>query len=204
MAIRVKVCGITRLEDALAAIAAGAQALGFIFHPASPRYIAPEQAQALIAQLPPLVVTVGVFVNLSPAEINRIAAQCRLDRVQLHGQEPYSLMAQLTRPAYRALRPQPPQEAQDLLTQPDTVLLLDAFHPELHGGTGLTANWVEAARLAQAKRLILAGGLTPDNVRQAVLQVKPWAVDVNSGVESAPGIKDHAKLTALFQALEGL
>lgn len=200
----VKVCGITRLADARVALDCGAAALGFVFYPPSPRKIAPEAAAELIAQLPPFVTTVGVFVNETADEMNRIARLCRLDRLQLHGEEPHALLAALERPAYRAFRPRSDAEAAALDGEPDGTLLLDTFQEGLYGGTGRSFDWAWAARMARRRRVILAGGLTADNVGAAVAAVRPYGLDVSSSMEAAPGIKDPARITAFFQALAEL
>jgi phosphoribosylanthranilate isomerase len=206
--IPVKICGITRLEDALAAVGCGAQALGFIFWPESPRYVAPEAAARIVAGLPPFVVTVGVFVAAPLEEINAVAERCRLDRIQLHGGEPFELLARLARPGYRVFRPRDAAELAAVEAAPDRTVHLDTYHPELYGGTGHAADWAGARRLAEAlgragRRVILSGGLTPENIAQAVQAVRPHALDVSSGVEAAPGSKDPAKIAALFRALSG-
>lgn len=203
MTFRVKVCGNTRLEDALTAVECGADALGFIFYPASPRAADPDVVARIVPRLPAFVVTVGVFVNESVDAIHRIMAQCRLDRVQLHGQEPYETIARLERPAYRARKPRSRTELDALLAEPDETLLLDTYDASLQGGTGRTFDW-EWARLAgQRKRVILAGGLTAENVARAIDQARPYAVDVSSSLESSPGIKDPRKIEAFFLALRG-
>ncbi|MDH4120676.1 MAG: phosphoribosylanthranilate isomerase [Deltaproteobacteria bacterium] len=204
--IRLKICGITRLEDALTA-AAGAHALGFIFHPASPRAVTPAQAKEIIARLPPLVVTVGVFVEQTVEEINRITEQAGVDRIQLHGNpahntHSFNSLARLNRPAYRVFSLKNAQDVERVAGEPDDTLLLDTYHPTLPGGTGQTSDWSLAAQLARRKNVILAGGLTPDNIAGAVAQVRPYGVDVNSGVESSPGVKDGKKIKRLFQVLK--
>lgn len=200
MSLPVKVCGITRLEDARAALNCGAQALGFVFYGPSPRVVAPEKAAAIIRQLPPFVITVGVFVGASAAEINRIGRTCRFDRVQLHGGEPAEMMDELERPAYRAFRLKEQGDLALVEAAPDRTVLLDTFDPGLFGGTGRAFNWEWARALGGARQVILAGGLTPDNVERALQTARPAAVDVSSGVEAEPGIKDHAKMAAFFQA----
>ncbi len=217
---RVKICGLTRLEDALAAVEAGADYLGFIFYPPSPRAIAPEAAAALAIRLraaaaerfarPDRPRLVGVFVNASPAAIRATLAQCGLDLAQLSGDEPPEVVTDPASPlfgrAYKALRPRSAEEAaagSARYLAPDTLpgprLLLDTPHGRLYGGTGETGDWALAAALAAATpRLMLAGGLTPDNVAAAVARVRPFAVDVAGGVESAPGIKDPDRVRAFI------
>ncbi len=201
--IPVKICGITRLEDARLAVQHGARALGFIFWPSSPRCVAPEVAARIVAELPPFVVTVGVFVQQPLDEMNAIARRCRLDRIQLHGGEPVATVAALERPAWRVFRLNSEADAAAVLAAPDRLVHLDTFHERLVGGTGRAFNWDWARRVAAAKPVILSGGITPENAAEAVRTVQPAALDVSSGVEAAPGIKDPIKLAALFRALAG-
>jgi phosphoribosylanthranilate isomerase len=203
MSLPVKVCGITRLEDAVTAIACGAQAVGFIFHEPSPRYIAPESVQAIIAELPPFVVTVGVFVRQSAEAINRIADLVRLDRVQLHGGEPAEMLQQVARPAYRAFRLHEEADLAAVEAAPEETVMLDTFDPDQFGGTGRAFNWEWARRIGERKRVILAGGLSPENAARALQAARPAALDVSSGVEAAPGSKDAAKIAAFFEAVKG-
>ena len=200
----VKVCGITRLEDAEAAINAGASALGFIFWPGSPRFIDPHHARTIVAALPPMVTTVGVFVNQPPDYVNGVASLVRLGAVQLHGDETLNDLKDIPRPILKAVPVQPDVEL-DVAQWPARVtLLLDVKDPERRGGTGLTIDWTAAAAIAAKRRSILAGGLTPDNVVEAVRRVRPFGIDVSSGVEQKPGIKDHGRIRALFEALHGV
>ncbi len=203
MSLPVKVCGITRLEDAQAAIACGAQALGFIFHRPSPRYIAPERVREIVAELPPFVVTTGVFVQQSAEEMDRIAALCALDRIQLHGGEPAEMVRAVSRPAYRAFRLKEEGDLAAVEAAPEDTVLLDTFDPEQFGGTGRAFNWEWARRIGETRRVILAGGLTPDNVARALAAAQPAALDVVTGVEAAPGIKDAGKIARFFEAVAG-
>jgi len=204
--IRVKICGITNLSDALEAIEAGADALGFIFYRSSPRYIAPEVLQQWVVQLPPFVTKVGVFVNEARDNINRICENCQLGVVQLHGQESPRFCQQVSKPVIKAFRL---RKEEDLLAlkayKTDTVsgLLLDSFSEHTPGGTGRVFNWDLAKQAKQYGRIILAGGLTPKNVSEAVAQVKPYGVDVCSGVEIRPGKKDKTKLEQFIRAAKG-
>jgi len=201
---KVKICGLTNLADAQAAADAGADMLGFIFYPPSPRFIEPAHVAAIIASLQQMALpvrTVGLFVNAPLHAIQETLHRCRLDLVQLHGGEPPHLLEALQPQAFKALRPTSLDEAAaeaewyaDLGPPDGPQLLLDAYHPQLHGGTGQVGDWAIAAALAPRYRILLAGGLTPDNVRYAVRQVRPWGVDVSSGVEAAPGQKDHDKM----------
>jgi len=192
----VKVCGITRLEDAAASVDAGAGAIGFVFWPDSPRFVDPYRARAIAATLPPFVTAVVLFVNQALSHVNAVAALVRLGAVQLHGDETPSFAAGVSAPVIRAL----PVGA--AAAWPDgTTLLLDAHDPVKRGGTGRTIDWTAAADLAARRRVLLAGGLTPDNVADAIARVRPFGIDVSSGVERAPGIKDHQRLRALFEAV---
>lgn len=214
--MRVKICGITNREDALAAAAAGADYLGFIFWPPSKRAVGVETARAIVSRLrqqerPPLLV--GVFVDEEAAAVAAVLDDCGLDLAQLSGDEPPALVGDPSSPLYgrsfKALQPASLPEAEaeaEWYAPPERTpehpsLLLDAYHPSLPGGTGRQTDWVMAARLAeQVAGLMLAGGLTPDNVREAVRRVRPFAVDVASGVERAPGRKDHDKVRAFIAA----
>jgi len=192
----VKVCGITQLEDAMAAVDAGANAIGFVFWPDSPRFIDPYRARAIAARLPPFVTAVGLFVNQPLSHVNGVAALVRLGAAQLHGDETPEFASAVTAPVIRAL----PVDAAAAWPAGAT-LLLDAHDPVKRGGTGRTIDWTAAADLAARRRVLLAGGLTPDNVADAISRVRPFGIDVSSGVERAPGVKDHQRLRALFEAV---
>jgi len=198
--IKIKICGITNIEDALAAVEAGADALGFVFYNKSPRNISPDQAALLIRRLPPFVQAVGLFVNEELAAVNGIADRCGLDIVQLHGDESPAYCSGVRRRLIKAFRVKD-ETCLDLINGYDVAAcLLDAWSPTAYGGTGKTFNWeIAAAAAAASKRIILAGGLTPENVAAAVRAVRPYAVDVSSGVESAPGIKDREKIRSLVR-----
>jgi phosphoribosylanthranilate isomerase len=193
----VKICGLTRLQDAQTAIEYGASAIGFIFWPSSPRLIDPYRARTIAKALPPFIATVGVFVNQRREYINGVASLVPLSVVQLHGDESPAFAASLSRPVLKAVtRPERSSE------WPQKVMLLvDAHDPVKRGGTGHTADWRLAAALARERRIVLAGGLTPENVADAVSAVQPWGIDVSSGVEEAPGIKDERRIAALFAAI---
>lgn len=198
----VKICGITRGEDAAVAVASGAAALGFIFWPKSPRYIEPARARAIVRTLPPFVTPVGVFVDEAIDRVNAIADEAGLGVVQLHGDETADSVVGSTRPVVKALGQLDPDAAD---RWPESVLLLvDAEDRERRGGTGRRADWPAAARLARGRRILLAGGLTPANVADAVRTVRPFGIDVSSGVEDAPGIKNADRIAALFDALRGI
>lgn len=203
MSFRVKVCGNTRLEDALTAVECGADALGFIFYRSSPRAADPAEVTRIVRKLPPFVVTVGVFVDETVPAMNEVVARCGLDRIQLHGHEPFAMMARLERPAYRARKLRSREDLDALLAEPDETVLLDTYDAGLHGGTGRPFDWEWARKAGQRKRVILAGGLNADNVARAVEQARPAAVDVSSSLESSPGIKDPRKIEAFFLALRG-
>jgi phosphoribosylanthranilate isomerase len=192
---RVKICGITNPEDALAAVDAGADALGFVFFRESPRHIFPEEAARIIALLPPFVQTIGLFVNEDNAAINEIAKLCRLDLLQLHGDEKPEQCEQLGRRVMKAFRIKSMTCLDPIESYRIAGYLLDAYSPSAYGGTGMAFNWEIAAEAVRRHgRVILAGGLTPENVAEAIRKVRPCAVDVSSGVESAPGKKDLQKV----------
>jgi phosphoribosylanthranilate isomerase len=193
--VHVKICGITSLEDAQAAVDAGVDALGFVFYPPSPRYVTPEQAAQVIQRLPPFVTTVGLFVDVALDTVNDAAARCGLDRIQLHGRETPEFCRQVTRPVIKAFRI---KNAESLVLLPGyrvSAYLLDAYvEGALPGGTGASFAWELAAQARPYGPVILAGGLTPENVEAAIGQTRPYGVDVSTGVERAPGIKDHRKV----------
>lgn len=204
---RVKVCGITNWSDAARAVEAGADALGFNFYPRSPRYIPPEEAARIVERLPRRVTTVGVFVNEQNELIDSIMRAAGLGVVQLHGTEPARQVAVLARhwPVIKAfrLRPDfPVRRVREYSTA--AAFLVDAFVPGCWGGTGRTASWRLARQVGRYGPLILAGGLRAENVEAAVRRVRPFAVDVCSGVESRPGKKDPEKLRAFFAAIRRL
>jgi len=199
----VKICGITSMQDAEAAVEAGAAALGFVFWPKSPRFIDPHRARAIVSSLPAFVVPVGVFVNQPSAHVKGVAALVRLGAVQLHGDEDVLYVAGMDCPVIKAVSiERRGDEADRIDIWPQrTMLLLDVHDPVNRGGTGRTIDWSAAAPVAAKRRTLLAGGLTPDNVAEAVALVQPFGIDVSSGVERSPGVKDHARIRALFEAL---
>ena len=196
--MRIKICGITSERDAHAAVEAGADALGFVFHPPSPRAVTPLQAMALARCLPPFVARVGVFVNLPPAEIRSIRAQAGLTVVQLHGDEPPAAGHALPGPAIKAFRGA--VSCRRVFEYRTAGYLLDGDAGSRYGGAGLPADGATAAALAGDPRFILAGGLTADNVAERIRRFRPAAVDVSSGVESAPGRKCPEKMRAFVAA----
>ena len=189
----IKVCGITRLTDALFAAEQGATAVGFVFWPRSPRSVEPERAAEIIAQLPSNVTPVGVFVNERVDAIRDVIARTGITTVQLHGDEPPAYAAAIGWPVLRSITL---EDAVDVAAAwPDaTTLLLDATDPVRRGGTGQTVDWTRAAGIAAIRRIVLAGGLTPSNVARAIETVRPYGVDVSSGVEESPGVKNFQKV----------
>jgi phosphoribosylanthranilate isomerase len=196
----VKICGITRREDAEAAVAEGASALGFVFWPGSPRFIDPSLAKEIVAALPRSVAAVGVFVNQPASHVNRVAKLAGLSAVQLHGDEDERAAAKMTLPVIKAVSVRD-GAFPDRQWPARVMLLFDADDPIRRGGTGMTANWPAAAAVARRRRVLLAGGLRPDNVGEAIGYVRPFGIDVSSGVEQSPGIKDRRLLAALFEAI---
>ena len=204
--IKIKICGITNLEDALLATELGADALGFIFYPQSPRKVAPETAREIIAQLPPFVASVGVFVDEAAAVVQELAARLGLDWVQLHGQESPEYCRNLGRRVIKGFRIQDAKSLRPLADYREAAqaLLLDSYKQGQVGGTGTAFDWRLAREAKPYGRIILAGGLTPENVAQAIAIALPAAVDAASGTEAAPGRKDPAKLRAFFQAVSSV
>ena len=202
----VKICGIRSLEDARFAAASGADAVGFVFWYMSPRRVDPEQAAAITAELPQSVLRVGVFVDAPRDEIERVSQQVGLDLLQLHGEEPPEALEGLSRPALKAVRVGPRFTAEEALRYSKTAhgIVVDTRLPgetQMPGGTGVPFDWSLVANLAeQVPFLMLAGGLSPTNVAQAVRAVRPDAVDVSSGVERMPGRKDPAQVKAFIEA----
>jgi phosphoribosylanthranilate isomerase len=199
---RAKICGITREADAALAVALGADALGFVFWPRSPRAIAPERARLIGRAVPALVTRVGVFVDQAPDEVRAIADTAGLDAIQLHGDERVHAYLDLGFRVIKSVHLDGPDQVERARQCPPGVtLLVDATDRELRGGTGRTANWDLAAGLAADRDVILAGGLSAANVGEAIGRVRPWGIDVSSGVEESPGVKDEARLRQLFAAL---
>ncbi len=201
--VKLKVCGLTTLEDAQMAIRYGASYLGFNFYRPSPRYILPAAARAIIAQLPAGVVTVGIFVNEPrPEEVLEIMAASGVQMAQLHGDEDSNYCARVgAQRVIKALRVGEDFDPRSVAGLPAAAILLDAYDAKLYGGTGRLANWELAREAARLAKVFLAGGLSPDNIVAAIRAVEPYAVDVNSGVESAPGRKDEDRLRQLQHAL---
>ncbi len=199
----VKYCGMTCPEDARAACALGIQAIGLVFWPASPRAVALDRARGTAADVPPGVDRIGIFVDADPRAIEAAARACGLTHVQFHGQETPAQIRASPLPAIKAIRV---RDAGDLERLSEfapyaAFLLLDALVPGMPGGTGTRFDWELAMRAAREHRVVLAGGLTPENVAEAVRRIRPWGVDVSSGIESAPGRKDPAKMRAFVEAV---
>jgi phosphoribosylanthranilate isomerase len=201
--MRVKICGVRRVEDAQLACELGADAIGLVFWPDSPRFIDPYRARAIVAALPPFVSPVGVFVDQPSDYVSGVAGLVKLGAVQLHGNEAPATYA---RSAHRVIKAVTLQNGVDSMAGvPEHVtVLLDEHDPIQRGGTGRTIDWSLAATAARSRRVILSGGLTPENVAEAVARVRPYAVDVSSGVESKPGVKDPDKLRRFFEAVANL
>jgi phosphoribosylanthranilate isomerase len=200
--LRVKICGIRRVDDALLAAELGAWGIGFIFWPGSPRFIDPYRAKTICRALPPWVVPVGVFVDQPADYVAAVASLVQLGAVQLHGQETLDAIARVPHRVIKSvpITPDFDEKAVDRFP-PHVGVLLDVHDPLRHGGTGRTVDWSRAAAAARRRRVLLAGGLCPENVAAAVAAVRPFGIDVSSGVEAAPGVKDHDRMRALFGAV---
>jgi phosphoribosylanthranilate isomerase len=200
MQVKVKICGITNIDDAMAAVEFGADALGFVFFEGSPRRISHNDAAAIIKKLPSFITPVGVFVDETSEKIEKITAWTGIDVIQLHGNEPPD-MCYFLRRMIKAIRVKSLESLDPLVHYKDRVsaFLLDTFSPDVFGGSGQIFNWDIAAYAKQFGRIILAGGLTPDNVAEATEHVRPYGVDVSSGVESGKGKKDHAKMKLFIE-----
>jgi len=200
----IKICGVTRLSDAVTAAEAGADYIGFNFYSPSPRYVKPEKAREIIMGLPDDVEAVGVFVNENPARIMEICRTAAIGTVQIHGDEPEGFENNLELPVIRALRVSGPSDMEGMERHKPFAFLIDS-KSEVYGGSGKKADWDLAAKAKEkAEKLILAGGLSPDNVEEAIKIVKPWAVDTASGVETSPGQKDHEKIRRFIEAVKNV
>lgn len=197
---RIKVCGITRVEDALAAAHAGADAIGLVFYTPSPRAVTPAQAAAIVAALPPFITSVGLFVDADAAYVREVLAQVPLDLLQFHGDEDADYCDQFERPYLKAVRVRADQNLATVAAAWPKAqgILLDSYKAGVPGGTGEVFDWTLVPR-ERRWNLVLAGGLTADNVAQAIAWVEPWAVDVSGGVELAKGIKDVEKINAFVR-----
>ena len=202
MSTPVKICGITRFEDAALAARLGAAWVGFVFWPRSPRFVDPAAAADILAGLPPHVVGVGVFVDQAIEEVNATAARVGLGAVQLHGDEPAAACARCKWRVIKAVRLSPERTPEAVgAIWPRATVLVDAFDPVRMGGTGRLVDWTLAARIARRRRTILSGGLGAENVGEALRRVAPYGLDVSSGVEARPGIKDPERMRAFFDAV---
>ena len=204
MSTRIKICGITRWEDAQLAVHLGATALGFNFYSRSPRYIDPAATRAIVVELPPFITPVGIFANESDGEfVTRVAKESRVTVLQMHGpQFPPQDGALAQFPWIRAVAVREGFQPETLRELGGDAFLLDAFDAELLGGTGKPFKWALAREASRFGTVILAGGLTPENVGQAIREIRPFAVDVASGVETSPGVKDEKKLRRFFAAVQ--
>jgi len=204
MGTAVKICGITRVDDALEAARLGAHALGFVFYAQSPRHVTLPRAAEIIGVLPPFVSAVGLFVNPEASEVERVLAQVPLNLLQFHGEETPEFCARFGVPYLKAARVRAGLDLLQYARHYRTArgLLLDAFADGAHGGTGTVFDWSLIPR-ELPRPVILSGGLTPANVAEAIRRVRPWAVDVSSGVEASPGIKDPLKIAAFMKEVHG-
>lgn len=204
MACKVKICGITNSDDALAAVRAGADALGFVFYKGSSRYVTAEVVRRIMASLPPFVMPVGVFVNEDIKVVRDLMDSCGLALAQLHGDESAAYCEQLGRPVFKAVRLRDMGSFLSLAEYKGRAgvrgFVIDTYSESAYGGTGQTTDWSLAAEAAKAAPILLAGGLTPENVREAIIKVRPYGVDISSGVEASPGKKDHAKVKVFIEA----
>ncbi|HEX9284804.1 MAG TPA: phosphoribosylanthranilate isomerase [Nitrospirales bacterium] len=196
--VKVKICGNTNLDDTMAAVQAGADAVGFVFYKKSPRAVEPKMAAEIISRLPPFVVPVGVFVNEELGTVRRILKDCNIPLAQLHGDESPQYCAELGRSVIKAIRVRDRGDLERMTSYQVAGFVLDALVEGVPGGTGVTIDWDLAGEAQVVGPIILAGGLTPDNVLEAVRQARPYGVDVSSGVEASPGRKDHAKVQAFI------
>ena len=205
MSVRVKVCGITRSEDAIAAVQCGADAIGFVFWPHSARYIDPESARRIAEVIPPFICTVGVYVDPDAAWVEETARAAKLNLLQFHGDESPEFCNQFSQPYIKAIRVKPDTDLLQYAQRYGAAkgLLLDTYAADMPGGTGHAFDW-QLIPQQLSLPLILSGGLNPDNVARAIKQTQPWAVDVSSGVEAAKGIKDEKKIIAFMQGVKQL
>jgi len=205
MMVKVKICGITNVDDAMAAVDFGADALGFVFYRGSPRYISSDDAAEIARKLPPFITRVGVFVDEKTEEIEKIIASTGIDIIQLHGEETPD-MCRFSRRIIKAIRVKSLESLDSLVNYKGRVsaFVLDTVAPDIVGGTGLIFNWDIAEYAKQFGRIILAGGLNPDNISEAVRRVRPYGVDVSSGIELKKGKKDHNKLKLFIERAKGV
>ncbi|MGB9151216.1 MAG: phosphoribosylanthranilate isomerase [Burkholderiales bacterium] len=199
---RIKICGITRIQDALFAARAGADAIGLVFYPASPRNVGVARAQEILAALPPFITSVGLFVNAGANDVHAILRELRLDLLQFHGDEDAEFCRQFNKPYMKAVRVRPGVDLLQYAAEHRTAkaLLLDTYRDEAYGGTGHTFDWKQIPQNLSMP-VVLSGGLNTANVGHGIQSVRPWAVDVSSGVEADKGIKESARITAFIQAV---
>jgi len=201
---KIKICGITRLEDALAAAEFGAHALGFVFFRKSPRYIEPDKAAEIINKLPPFITPVGLFVNEAKSKVWDILNATGINVVQFHGDEAPDYTDAFQMRVIKAIRVKNEESLGAVKDYGCSSILLDAWSPEAYGGTGKKFDWSILRRIGIDKRIVLAGGLSPENVSYAVNLIRPYGVDVSSGVEVSPGIKDHEKIRRFIEAVHAI
>jgi phosphoribosylanthranilate isomerase len=201
---KVKICGITSVDDAQVAVDAGADLIGLIFYPPSPRYVTPQQAQAIVARVPAHIETVAVFANENMQTVMRIAQESGVQIVQLHGNESPEVCQQSARRVIKTFRFTAQVQPEMMAQYAVEAFLIEGFHADYYGGSGAQADWPRVAQLHPYGRIILAGGLTPANVQEAIRTVQPYAVDVCSGVEAAPGKKDWDKVRTFVQRAKAL
>lgn len=202
MSILVKICGLTNLEDTMDAIELGADFLGFNFYPDSPRYIQPDRAKEIFREIPGGVVKVGIFVNADIQTVIDMAIDLELDYLQFHGDETPDYCNRFGRPWWKAFRPQNEKDLAIISPYKSEWLLIDSFVEKAFGGTGIVSNWDLAQKAKQYGKLILSGGLRSDNIEMALGSVKPYAVDVASGVESSPGVKERSKMEEFIKRVK--
>ncbi|MFQ5597050.1 MAG: phosphoribosylanthranilate isomerase [Nitrospiria bacterium] len=198
--MHVKICGITNLEDALFAVSCGADAVGFVFAPESPRFVSSDAVERIVSALPPFVTTVGVFTSGTIEEIRDMVDRCCIDRIQFHGAFPVETIHAFSHRAIPVIRVKDARSFEGFDPRSVRAFLLDTFDRHLAGGSGHVFNWDLAQNLRERGKMILAGGLRPDNVQEAVRRVRPYGIDVSSGVESRVGKKDTAKVRAFIEA----
>ena len=197
----IKICGITHEEDAFKAAFLGVDAVGFIFAP-SPRRVDPSTVRKIVQDLPSSVLKVGVFVNQDFSEVEKIAEDCHLNVLQFHGEEPPSYCQRFSLPVIKAFRIKGPESLRDLDLYPNDSILLDTYHPTKGGGTGNPFPWEIALKAKEKRDFVLSGGLSPENVGEAIKRVRPFGVDVSSGVESMPGRKDSSKMVEFVKEVK--
>ncbi len=205
MNVKLKICGLTNAEDVQAAIDAGADFLGFVLYPMSPRFVSPAKAKELIKKVPRRIKTVGVFVDSPPNQIVELMEFCGFNIAQLHGNESAADALEIGKErVWKAMALNTEDDIKQAAAFPALAILADSIGPELRGGTGKKCDWQQAAKAAKQLKLILAGGINPENVAEAIKTVKPFAVDVCSGIEKSKGIKDHRKILELAAKLKSI